>query len=220
MTVRGQRSLAVLSFCLSACALALLAVGLSLTLAGCEERYPGQGGRPLVPAPGEIPSLPQQAEPNVPKQAPEPKKLPSVPTPPAQKPISEMVLSFMVPSSESARLLSVSRPLAAPSTDRLAILRESLKALFAGPTAEESNNGVFTEIPPGVSLQGLVVDDKAVIVNLSPEFNAGGGSYSVQTRWLQVEKTVNRLFPGKDVLLQLNGVNLDKPIGGEGLEVQ
>lgn len=97
-------------------------------------------------------------------------------------------------------------------------LEGSIRELLLGTTEEERKNGISSEIPDGTRLNKIVEDDDEILIDFSERFLAGGGSASVQIRYLQVYKTLEELAPGKKFFLNIEGKE-PKTISGEGLEV-
>ena len=100
---------------------------------------------------------------------------------------------------------------------------EAVKALLAGPTAAESRNGYTTAVPTGTRFLGLVIDSAGIArVDLSRDFESGGGSLGLTMRLAQVTCTVNQFPAVKGVRFALagelvsvfsgNGIVLDKPV--------
>ena len=75
-----------------------------------------------------------------------------------------------------------------------AVARGALEALLAGPSDEERDAGLTTEIPDGTELLDLAVADGTATVDLSDAFEDGGGSASMQARVAQVVATLTQ-FP-------------------------
>lgn len=98
------------------------------------------------------------------------------------------------------------------------ILEFALRELLLGPTEEEEKKDIRTEIPVGTSLLSLQESDTDVIVDLSSQYLTGGGSASVQLRYLQLYRTIENIAPGKKIFLNIDG-KPPKTIAGEGLEV-
>lgn len=98
------------------------------------------------------------------------------------------------------------------------IVAESIKELFLGPTKVEEMKNIMTEIPIGTRLINLEESEDDILINISSQFLAGGGSAAMQLRYLQIYKTLKRIAPYKDIYLQVDG-KVVKTIGGEGLEV-
>ena len=98
------------------------------------------------------------------------------------------------------------------------IVDGTLKELLLGPTKQEQLKGIMTEIPIGTRLIKIEESEDEILIDLSPQYLTGGGSASVQLRYLQLYKTFRGVTPGKKLYLHVDGKTL-KTIGGEGLEV-
>ena len=93
-----------------------------------------------------------------------------------------------------------------------------MKALLEGPTALETEAGMFTGIPEGTRFLGLTIDSGVAFVDLSSEYESGGGSLAMFTRLAQVVFTLTQ-FPSVDgVRFKLDGELVDI-LGGEGFIV-
>lgn len=109
-----------------------------------------------------------------------------------------------------------------PVTRRISLednpIDASLKELFLGPTKKEELKGIMTEIPIGTRLIKIEESEDEILIDVSGQYLTGGGSATMQLRYLQLYKTLNNIAPDKKVYLQIDGKNI-KAIGGEGLEV-
>lgn len=94
-------------------------------------------------------------------------------------------------------------------------LKATFEALLAGPT---EGSGSST-IPQGTKLLGIQAKGDEIRVNLSEDFQLGGGSASMIGRVGQVVYTATALKPNAKVYLELNGEKVEV-LGGEGLELQ
>ena len=94
-------------------------------------------------------------------------------------------------------------------------LKFAMNALIAGPKSDEKNRGIYTEIPDGTDLISVKELQDKVIVNLTADFETGGGTDSLYKRLYQVIKTANQnsTLP---VYLYIEGQRADV-IGGEGI---
>jgi hypothetical protein len=120
-----------------------------------------------------------------------------------------------------------------PGSDGLvAVLREvpgtksvataAVNALLAGPTSGEAARSISTAVPDGSKLLHLSIDSGIATVDLSAEFESGGGSASVMTRLGQMVYTLTQFPTVKSVVFQIEGVTrttfssegvvLDKPV--------
>lgn len=92
----------------------------------------------------------------------------------------------------------------------------ALNQLLAGPTAAERSAGFATAVPAGTRLLGVSIASGTATVNLSGEFESGGGSLSVTERLAEVVYTVTQFPTVSQVVFQLDG----RPVtvfSGEGL---
>ena len=99
-----------------------------------------------------------------------------------------------------------------------AVARGALEALLAGPSDEERDAGLTTEIPDGTELLDLAVADGTATVDLSGAFDDGGGSASMQARVAQVVATLTQFPSIERVAFRLDGEPVTA-IGGEGVAV-
>lgn len=91
----------------------------------------------------------------------------------------------------------------------------AVRQLLNGATKYEKKQGVYSEIPPSTKLIWIKETPSKIIINLSDDFEFGGGGDSLYTRMYQMIKTVNH-NTRKPVYLYLNGKQANM-IGGEGL---
>jgi hypothetical protein len=94
----------------------------------------------------------------------------------------------------------------------------ALTDLLAGPTASEHDAGIGTQIPDGTEPLGLVVDKGIATVDLTSEYESGGGTASMTMRLAQVVCTLDQFPTVKGVLFQLDGRPVDV-LGGEGIVI-
>lgn len=117
------------------------------------------------------------------------------------------------------KLESTTRPV--PKVARIGA--EAVKALLAGPTAAEARGGLTTAVPRDTRFNDLVIDGSGIArVDLSRDFESGGGSLSLTLRLAQVTCTVGQFPTVKGVRFALggelvsvfsgNGIILDKPV--------
>ncbi|MBK5228922.1 MAG: GerMN domain-containing protein [Actinobacteria bacterium] len=78
--------------------------------------------------------------------------------------------------------------------------------------------GLATEIPGGTELLGVDITNGVATVDLSNEFESGGGSLSMRMRVAQVVYTLTQFETVKGVLFEIDGELVDS-IGGEGIDV-
>lgn len=94
----------------------------------------------------------------------------------------------------------------------------AVRHLLVGPNEEERALGYTTEIPPGTRLLGVRVYGRTAYVNLSREFETGGGSASMLARLYQVVYTATHFRGVEEVRIEIEGQALES-VGGEGLLV-
>ncbi len=97
-----------------------------------------------------------------------------------------------------------------------AIARAAMEALLAGPTAAERGWGLSSEVPAGTRLLGLTIDGGTARVDLSGDFEAGGGTLSMTMRLAQVVYTLTQFPTVERVVLLMDGEVVDV-FGGEGI---
>ncbi len=99
---------------------------------------------------------------------------------------------------------------------------ETVKALVGGPTTAERDEGYATAIPPETRFRDLAISDGVARVDLSGDFESGGGSLSLSLRLAQVVCTVDQFDSVSGVRFMLdgklvdvfsgNGIVLDQPV--------
>jgi Sporulation and spore germination/Immunoglobulin-like domain of bacterial spore germination len=99
-----------------------------------------------------------------------------------------------------------------------AVAAAAVRELLDGPTATEENARVDTAIPTATRLRGVSINGDVATVDLSREFESGGGSLSMQLRVAQVVYTLTQFRNVKRVLFRIDGQPADA-IGGEGVLV-
>jgi len=163
------------------------------------------------PEPSDDPAEEAAEEPAEPKPEPAPD--------PDTTSMSRVRLYFIAPGGGNAGraepfLVSVQREI--PSTPRIA--HATLRELIEGPSRADRAliDGVSTAVPAETLLLGVTIDDRVATVDLSREFESGGGSFTMFARLAQVAYTVTQ-FPTVDaVRFELDG----RPVtvfSGEGI---
>lgn len=94
-------------------------------------------------------------------------------------------------------------------------LKYSIENLLRGPSAAEQAKGIYSEIPQGTRLLSLEETPNKIVVNLSGDFEQGGGTDGLYKRLYQLIKTANKNTV-LNVYLYINGKQADV-IGGEGI---
>lgn len=113
------------------------------------------------------------------------------------------------PAARSVTVWLLRGEIATPVTRQVAAVEgigaEAVRALLAGPTAAESAAGWGTAIPGDTRLLGLDIDGTTATVDLSSEFESGGGSLSVSLRLAQVVCTLDAFETVDGVRFHLDG---------------
>lgn len=212
-----------------------LAVGLvfALLLAGCGrgviDTGPIEADDPAAEPPVEDEQPEQPEEPVDPEPEPVQPDEPSndVPEPdaPEEAATTEVRLYFLAPGGGTPGradpfLVSVQREI--PSTPRVALA--TLRELLDGPSGGDADliSGVSSAVPDGTLVLDVVIDDGLATVNLSREFESGGGSFSMLSRLAQVVYTVTQFPTVDEVAFELDGqpvtvfsgegIGLDEPV--------
>ncbi len=118
---------------------------------------------------------------------------------------------------------------AVPQTQ--AVAGAAINALIAGPTeAERAGRLITSALPVGSRMLGLSIADGIATVDLSSEFEAGGGSASMFTRLGQVVYTLTQFPTVESVVFEIEGrpvsvfssegIILDGPVGRDAFEDQ
>jgi germination protein M len=94
----------------------------------------------------------------------------------------------------------------------------AMESLLAGPEPREQAAAVGSQIPAGTQLLGLSVEGGVATVDLTSEFESGGGSASMNMRIAQVVYTLTQFPTVTGVLFELDGQHVDV-LGGEGVVV-
>lgn len=140
---------------------------------------------------------------------------PGTPTaPPAQGKTTVRSYFFLGSFQDNAGLVPVLREV--PKTQ--AVGTAALTVLLAGPNDAElgARPAMYTAIPEGTRLLGLAIDDGIATVNLSREFESGGGSASVLGRLAQVVFTLTQFPTVEGVRFELDGEPVEV-FSGEGV---
>jgi germination protein M len=95
----------------------------------------------------------------------------------------------------------------------------AINELLTGLTPYEEDLGFSTAIPDETRLLGIAIhDDGTAIVDLTGDFEAGGGSFSMRMRVAQIVFTMTQFSTVDRVQIRLDGVDVEA-IGGEGVIV-
>jgi spore germination protein GerM len=141
------------------------------------------------------------------------------PTVPTTQPVSDdeqpdqtdqvFVELFYVHDGRSAR--SVIR-----GVDETDAPMNAMSALIGGPTPEQQSSQLSSAIPADTLLLGLVIQDGLATIDLSREFEVGGGSFNILSRLAQVVYTLTSFSTVDEVLFHLDGRPVDV-FSGEGV---
>jgi spore germination protein GerM len=113
----------------------------------------------------------------------------------------------------------VKRQLPKPKPDSpKELMSYAITELLEGPTEEEQELGYFSEIPQGTKLLSVKEYKDKLDIDLSKDFESGGGSSSMVQRVHEIAKTVASVPQKKPVYLKVEGKQLDV-LGGEGVMV-
>jgi germination protein M len=218
-TVKTHRSSSTLAIVLAVAALVAACSGGSGPLgpvpanSGAPEPSVAQGSPDVTPAPSDEPT-------DNPSDGPTGSATPTT-SPSAGSTDTTIVRAYLwlggLPGSEG--LVAVLREV--PATKSVATA--AITALLAGPTSGEAGRSISSAVPAGSRLLGISVANGVATIDLSSEFESGGGSASVQTRLGQVVYTLTQFPSIKSVMFQIEGqsaeifsgegVVLDKPVG-------
>jgi len=186
---------------------AVLAVGLN-GCASCSEGAPG-------PEPTSTPEQTFTPEPTAtPEPTPPPQPTPTPEPTVTPEPEPAKTITLRVYLVREAHLGVGAREV--PYT--VGVARAALEQLLSGPTAAEAEAGLSTQIPEGTRLLGISIRDGVATVDLSREFESGGGSLSMLYRISQVVYTLTQFGTVERVAFMIDGKPVES-IGGEGVMV-
>ena len=104
-----------------------------------------------------------------------------------------------------------------------AVATAATNALLEGPTDPERSAGFTSAIPSGTRLLGISIQNGVATVDLTSEYQSGGGALSMQTRLGQVVYTLTQFPTVQKVRFRLDGnpvnvfssegIVLDHPVG-------
>lgn len=96
-------------------------------------------------------------------------------------------------------------------------LKLAIETLLKGPTSAEKAKGVYSEIPVDTKLLSIEETPEKISINISGDFEYGGGTDSLYKRLYQLIKTSNK-NANASVYLYINGKQAEV-IGGEGIMI-
>lgn len=94
----------------------------------------------------------------------------------------------------------------------------AIKELMQAPTKWEKSKGLTSEIPQGTKVLSIRESSGSIMIDLSSNFESGGGAESTYTRIKQVIKTANA-NTSIPTYLYINGRQANV-IGGEGIMIK
>jgi hypothetical protein len=104
----------------------------------------------------------------------------------------------------------------------------AMNALLAGPSPAELEAGLATSVPRGTKLLGISIKKGVATVDLTSQYQSGGGSLSMKARLAQVVYTLTQFPTVRAVLFHLDGepvnvfsgegIVLDHPVGRKDYE--
>jgi spore germination protein GerM len=97
-------------------------------------------------------------------------------------------------------------------------LKFALQELLKGPNLVEKSTGAYSEVPKTTKLLNVKHTNDKIVIDLSSDFQYGGGTDSIYSRMMQLIKTAIMNTDNKKIYLYLDGkqVNL---LGGEGIMI-
>lgn len=136
---------------------------------------------------------------------------------PTESPVADETVTLdvwfaYVPRGEREGLFVTERTL--PATQ--AVGRAALTELFEGPTRQEAGAGVFTAVPDGTEILDLSIKDGVATVDLSAEFEQGGGSSAEMMQLAQLTYTLTEFASVDAVALEIEGEPVEV-FGGHGI---
>ncbi len=109
-------------------------------------------------------------------------------------------------------------------------LGETLKLLFAGPTSEEKNRGLSSNIPLTTELLDMEIKGSIAYLDFSEAIESGGGTGSMEGRLREIVYTATQFPEIEKVCFLINGkevkvfsgegiTEVEKPLGREDLSI-
>ena len=154
----------------------------------------------------------QPRKPDIVQQTQQPNPADTRPVVPTEK----ATVYWLESSGTSFNLVPQGIQVQADINQRSEFLEAAFNSLLAGPT---EGSGGSSAIPKETKLLGIKAEGDEVRVNLSDDFQFGGGSAGMIGRVGQVVYTATALNPNAKVYLELNGEQIEV-LGGEGLELE
>lgn len=104
------------------------------------------------------------------------------------------------------------------STEEISCFEYAINSLLSAPSKWEKSKGFTSEIPSGTKLLSVRESANTIMVDLSSDFEAGGGAESTYMRIEQIIKTANA-NTSLPVYLFINGKQANV-VGGEGVMIK
>ncbi|AFY70931.1 Lipoprotein LpqB, GerMN domain protein [Thalassoporum mexicanum PCC 7367] len=117
-------------------------------------------------------------------------------------------------SDRQTSLVAVAAPIE-PAATPTETLTTALNTVFTLPDEQAE---MYSAIPPGTELRDVSIDGNDIYLDLSDEFESGGGSAGMTGRVVQVLYTATSINPQANLYLSIEGEPVDY-LGGEGLEI-
>ena len=128
---------------------------------------------------------------------------------------SQKVLKIFLLDS-SGNLKSVKR--VCDSSIEKSCFEYAIRELVLAPTRGEKSNGYVSEIPQGTRVLSVRESSNSIMIDLSSDFESGGGAESTYKRIKQIIKTANA-NTSVPTYLYINGKQVNV-IGGEGIMIK
>ena len=188
-------------------------VAAALLVSACSPST-GDLGSVATPPPSELPSIELPSAEPTPGKTGGPVATPGQTAGPTSETTTIRAYFFLGSFVDNAGLVPVLRDI--PKTQ--AVGAAAMAALIDGPKGAELEGrpAMYTDIPDGTRFLGLTIDAGVATVNLSKEFESGGGSASVIGRLAQVVYTLTQFPTIKTVAFQLDGEPVEV-FSGEGI---
>lgn len=133
--------------------------------------------------------------------------------PVAEKPASNKIVKIFV-LDKSGNIRSVNRT----CENENSCFEFAIKQLISGPTKWEKSKGFTSEIPSNTRILSIRESSGSTFIDLSSDFETGGGAESTYMRVKQIIKTANS-NTAAPVYLYINGKQANV-IGGEGIMIK
>lgn len=134
-------------------------------------------------------------------------------TPETEKPAVQKTVKIFI-LDKSGNLRSVNRTCEGENS----CFEYAIKELISAPTKWEKSKGFTSEIPQNTKILSIRESSGSVLIDLSSEFESGGGAESTYIRVMQIIKTA-RANTNAPTYLYINGKQANV-IGGEGIMVK